>query len=176
VVSEQPTNCCSVAGVVRVARENCKCAVELLGEDETGEGVGERERAEGEQEGGALAGGVGPSAGGADGEEDVLLALIAALPEPCGEGLGRKLAAAAIEKNNGDGSAAMPAIKPFEERVFSSEGLGLASGELGAAVEVKRGESLKGVSRSRARTDVGDGELHGGELYQLRLVMLWQDS
>lgn len=44
---------CSVAGVVGVAGEYCAGAVELFGEDEAGEGVGEGEGAEGEQDFGA---------------------------------------------------------------------------------------------------------------------------
>jgi hypothetical protein len=48
-----PVPCFSVSGVVGVAGEYGAGAVELFGEDEAGEGVGEGEGAEGEQDLGA---------------------------------------------------------------------------------------------------------------------------
>lgn len=75
----------SVAGVVGVARENCARAVELLGHDESGEGVSQGESSERQQEAGAGACRLGPAIGGADGEDDVLRAFITAGSEPGGE-------------------------------------------------------------------------------------------
>ena len=88
-----------MAGVVGVSGEDGECAIELLGEHDAGELVGKGHGAEGEQEGGALAGCGRPAIGGADGEVEMLDARVALVAEPCGELLGRKGTAPCVEKN-----------------------------------------------------------------------------
>jgi len=68
-----------------VAGEDGEGAVDLLGEDEAGEVVGQGDEAEGEQEVGAGAGQRGPAVGRADGEDDALRAGIAEADEVFGE-------------------------------------------------------------------------------------------
>jgi hypothetical protein len=150
-----------VACVIGVASENCACAVELFGDDEAGECVGERESSEGEQEPGAGACGFGPAIGRADGEDDMLRAFIAASAEPGGECLGGELAAAAVEQDGDGRGASLLTVEPLEKRGFSFEGCGSGPGEDGAAIEVDRGERIKPILRTGARADVRKGELHG---------------
>lgn len=119
----------SVAGVVGVVGEDGGGAVELLGDDEAGEGVCEGQGAEGEQELGAWAGGGGPTVCRADGEEDVLDAVVAAGDEPGGEGFGGEGAAATIEQDEKDGGAAGLAVEPSEQSRLGFESLGLAAGQ-----------------------------------------------
>lgn len=71
-------NCSSVARVVGMAGEDCAGAVDLFGEDQAGESVGEGERAEGEKDLCARECCGGPAAGGTDGKDDVLDAFVAA--------------------------------------------------------------------------------------------------
>ena len=54
--------------MVRVAGENSRRTIDLLGKHDAGELVGERDKTEREEEVGALAGSSGPAVGRADGE------------------------------------------------------------------------------------------------------------
>jgi hypothetical protein len=62
--------------VIGVSRKDCKRAIELLAEHQTGELVGEGHGAEREQEAGADAVGVCPAVGGTDGEDNPLAAFV----------------------------------------------------------------------------------------------------
>ena len=116
-----------MAGVVGVACQDCTGAVELFGEDEAGEFVGHCDGAEREQQIGLGPGLFRPSVGGADGEDDVLDALIPAGAEPGGELGGAELAAAAIEQDeDGSGSALAPG-QPISEGLLGSERFRLAA-------------------------------------------------
>ena len=151
-----------MAGVVGVAGEDGECAVELLGEDGSGEFVGQGDRAEGEQEIGAGAGRGGPSVGGADGEDDGLGAGVAEAAEVGGEVLGGELLAGTVEQDKDRGGAGGLAIEPTEERGLGVVGLGGAGDVAGDAGEVIGGEGLGG-SGFGARAGGGDGceeELH----------------
>ena len=77
----------------------------------------------------ALAGRVGPAAGRADGEDDVLGALVAAAAEPGGEGFGTHLLAAAIQEHNQGGGSSLALSDRFEERFLATIGLRLAVGK-----------------------------------------------
>jgi len=137
-----------MAGVVGVACQDCTGAVELFGEDEAGEFVGHCDGAEREQQIGLGPGLFRPSVGGADGEDDVLDALIPAGAEPGGELGGAELAAAAIEQ---DGKRRQPGgfagvggtAEPGEERGFGSEGFGLDRDIRVDSVEIEAGERFK---------------------------------
>ncbi len=113
-----------MAGVVGVTRENCTCAVELLGEDEARESVSEREGPQREKQGGAGAGLFGPAIGRPNGEDYVLRALIATVVEPGGEAFGSELATAAIKKNRDGWRPGALLVEPLEKRGFGFEGLG----------------------------------------------------
>jgi hypothetical protein len=141
-----------------VAGEDGGGAVELFGEDEAREGMGEGEGAEGEKQVGAGAGGVGPAVGRTDGEEDVGPAFIAAGAEPGGEGFGSERAAATVGED-GEGAGA---VKGFEERGFGFEDLGLAAGDGGAALEIEGDERVELMFGAGA--DVGESPLHGGRI------------
>ena len=65
--------------------KDCKCAIHLFAYDHPGELVGQGHGSHGEKQGGTLAIGVGPAVGGADGEDDALLALVAHAAEPAGK-------------------------------------------------------------------------------------------
>ena len=146
-----------MAGVIGVTRENCACAVELLGHDEAGEGVGESEGSQREKKAGSGSGLIGPAVGRADGEDDVLRAFIAAGAEPGGESLRGELAAAAVEENWNGGVTALLTIKPLDECGFGLERFGGAFGKDGAAVQIDGSEGVEGVFGVGARTDVRQG-------------------
>ena len=139
-----------VAGVVGVAGEDRACAVELLGEDEAREGVGEGEASEREQQGGAGAGCGRPTVGGADGKDDVLRALVAALAKPRCEGFRGELAAAAVEENRDGRRPGVLPVEPLEKGIFSPEGLGCCFGKDGAALKVEGSSKCQRRLLSRA--------------------------
>lgn len=131
--------------MVGMACEDRTCAVELLGEDEARECVGEGEASEREQHGSAGAGGGRPTVGGADGKDDVLRALVTALAKPRCEGFRGELAAATIEEHRDGRRPGVLPIEPLEKGIFSPEGLGCCFGKDGAALKVEGTQSVKGV-------------------------------
>jgi hypothetical protein len=75
----------SVAGVVGVAGEDGCGAIELLGEDQSGDGMGEGEGAQGENQSSAKESVGRPPIGWTDGENDMLGALLTLGTEPRSE-------------------------------------------------------------------------------------------
>lgn len=146
-----------------MARENCTRAVELLGEDEPGEGVGEGEGSEREQEAGTRARGVRPSVGGSDGEDDVLSPFVAPDAEPGGKGFGGHLPASTVEQDGDCGGSALLAIEPLEEGIGSLEGFGVAASKDRAAFEIEGGEGIKLVLGGGPGAYVGESEEHREE-------------
>ena len=138
-------------------------AVELLGEDEAGEGMSQSKGSKGEQELSPRAATIGPSAGRAHGKNDVLRALIAALREPGGESFGRHLASAAVEENDKGGCSPRTAVDPLEERLFRAEG-GSIAGVIGLdSLKISDGETVELVSGREAGSNVGQGQAHYGQ-------------
>jgi len=152
-----------VSGVVGVAGEYSAGAVKLFGEDETGEGVGIGEGAEGKQDFGAGKSGGGPTAGGADGEDDVLDPVLPVRAKPGGEEFGGHRATAIIEQGGDGGGSGMLAVEPGEEGIFGLEGLGLAA-EDGAPLKVLGREGLEGVAAGKTGADVRNGDVHGRKM------------
>ena len=76
-----------VAAVVRVPSQNCKCPIDLFGQYQPGERVGQRERSQREQQSGSFTGRIRPSVRRTDGKGNVLRALVAANPQPPGKGI-----------------------------------------------------------------------------------------
>lgn len=119
--------------MVGVSGEDGGGAVELLGEDDAGELVGEGEAAEGEEEVGALVGGGGPAVGGTDGEDEALGSVVAEAADAGSEVLGGELLAAAIEQDAEGADAAGLLVEPGEEGGLGIEDLGVAGdGAVGA--------------------------------------------
>jgi hypothetical protein len=125
---------CLMAGVVGMACQDCTGAVELFGEYEASEVVSQGDRAKREQEAGLrLGNGMScrrPAVGGADSEDHVLNALVAAGTEPRGKFGRGKLTATTIEKDWESGKAGCLAGlfgmgEPGEEGGFRDESLGL---------------------------------------------------
>lgn len=147
-------------GVVGMARKDGAGAIQLLGEDEAGERVGESKRSEREQEGRTAAGAVGPSVGGANGEGDVLNAFIAATADPGGEAFGSHLPPAAVEKNGERGGAALLTAKPFQKGIFAAKSGRFGPDDSRSALQIAAGEGIEGVSDRGTRTDVSQRKLH----------------
>ncbi len=159
-----------MAGVVGVACCDCTSAIELFGQDEAGEFVGHGDGAKRECEMSAGFGGGGPAAVRADGEDEVLVALIATLGKPGGEVFRGELAAAGIEEDEegrGAGELLALLVQPEEEGGFVREGLRL-DGLVGLdAVQVEAGEGVEGglfAGFCGFGADVGEGELHPGSV------------
>jgi hypothetical protein len=85
--------------------------------------VGEGNAAEGEDEAGAGAGGLGPSVGGADGEDEGLGAGVAETAEVGGEFFAGELLAATVEEDENRCSAGGLAVERAKEVGFGGEGL-----------------------------------------------------
>ncbi len=168
-----------MAAVVGVACEDCTGAVELFGEDEAGQFVSHCDGTKGEQKGCGFAGGLGPSVGGSDGEDDVLRALVAASAEPVGELSGGERFAAAIEQDgdcgNSGGFAGLLGLgEPGEEGGFGGEGFGLDGVVGGDAVEIEAGEGVVvglWAGLGGFWTDMGQGELHEGPVWILKRAL-----
>ena len=107
-----------MAGVVGVAGEDGHGAIELLGEDEPGEGVRKRHGAEGKEEVGAGESGGRPSAGGADGEGDGALAGVAQDAEAVRKVEGRHELAGAVAKDEEGLWLAGTSVVCFEQGGF----------------------------------------------------------
>jgi hypothetical protein len=111
----------SVAGVVGMAGEDGEGAVDLLGQDDACELVGEGDAAEGEQELGTSASYIRPAVGGPDGEDETLRPGVAKMANGLSNLFGGELTAAAVEQGKVDGSSAGLAIEPGEECGFGIE-------------------------------------------------------
>jgi hypothetical protein len=153
-----------VAGVVGVAREDGSGAVDLLGEDDAGELVGEGDEAEREEEVGTVAGCGGPAVGGTDGEDQALCAIVAETAESGGEFFGGELAAAAVEEDGEGADAAGVLVERVEQGSLGIEDLTVAGDVSGDAGDVI-GEEAVGWLRlgsGGAGKDGGEDDLHLG--------------
>lgn len=104
-----------------MAGEDSEGAVDLLSQDDARELVGEGDAAEGEQELGTPACHIGPSVGGADGEDEPLRPRVAKLADGLCDLFGGELTAAAVEQDKVDRRPAGLAIEPGEEGGFGIE-------------------------------------------------------
>lgn len=146
--------------MVRMAGEDGGGAVDLLGHDDASEGVCQGELPQREQEAGTRARCITPSAGRADGEDDVLRSFVAAGAEPLCECLGVHLLAAAIEKNSHGRRAGLLFREPLEQSLLCSEGRAFAAGKGGGPLEVELHERLKLIASGRAASDMSKGDEH----------------
>ena len=152
--------------VVRMTRENCTCAIELLRYHKAGELMGQRHRAERDEAAAAFAqssGLVRPAVGWADGENDMLRITIAAGPKPIRERLGAHLASTAIHKEERRLCAAALPTEPIKKYRFGPEGLAGATGNTNTTLEIVAYWLLVRIARSRWSADMGEGNLHGEE-------------
>ena len=151
-----------MSGVVGVAGEDGGGAVDLLGENDAGELVGEGDASEGEEELRLLAGGGGPAVGGTDGEDETLGAVVAETAEAGGELLGGELVATAVEKDAKGADAAGVVFEPMEQGWLGVEELGLAGDVAGGASEVvgEQGVGGGGLGAGGAGEDGGESDLH----------------
>ena len=73
----------------------------------------------------------------------------------------------AIEQNQSGSGSALLGVEPSEESVFTFERLVLervlAAQQIGAPFQVGDRERLEGIAGCQARSDVGQGDLHGEE-------------
>lgn len=150
----------SVPTVIGVSGEDRASAVELLGEDQAGQGVGEGEGAERQQDFGARECSGRPAAGGTDGEDDVLHAVLTVCPQPSSEEFGGHGAAAAIQQDGHGRRSRVLAFEPGEEGVLGLERLLFAAQEDRAPLQILRGEGLKRVVGGKTGADVRECNVH----------------
>lgn len=74
-----------MAGMIRMTGEDGEGPVDLLGQDGCGHLMRKRHGAEGEEQAGSFAGGVGEAVGGSDAEDELLLAAMLQRAEMFGE-------------------------------------------------------------------------------------------
>ena len=89
--------------------------------------MGQRKRAQREQQLGTAARRAGPSAGRTNGEDNMLRTPIAPGPQPLCKDLGTHRPAAAIEQHRDDGYAALLPLDPVQHRFFAAKTLRLAA-------------------------------------------------
>jgi hypothetical protein len=144
-----------------MSSQNCTCAVELLGEDQAGQGVGHGEGSEGQQELGAAAGFVAPAVRWAYSTHELLRTLVAALADPGGEGLRGHLAPPAVQQNGDGGCSALLAVEPRQQVLLGTKSFGAAGQKLRAALDVGRSQGGKAVLwREPGCSDMGQDQFH----------------
>lgn len=147
-----------------MAGEDGAGAVDLFGEDDAGELVRQGHLAEGEKELRFGAGVFGPAIRGADGEENLLSAVVAELAEMGGEGFGGELFAGGVEQDDVDGCAGGALVGEGEELRFGGEEARLAGvvtrGTFNEVGEQRVELTLLGAGALRA--DGGEKNLHRG--------------
>ena len=145
-----------------MAGENGESAVELLGEDDAGELMGQGDASEGEEKVGALARGGRPAVRGADGQDEMLRAAIAESAETFGELRGSELAALGVEEDGVRGRAARLTAEPVEEGGLGLEELAVAWSVVGGAFKIGVEETVGrfGLGSRTAGDDGCEGDLH----------------
>ena len=150
--------------MVWMAGEDGKGAVDLLGQDQSGNLMRQGHGPEGKQKAGAFPGGIRPAAGGADDEDDVLSALVTADAEPRGKCFRSHGAAAAIKQDNNWRGAALAPGNPFKKHFFGSKDFRIAPRKgrttFQVGMNLNVGEILWAWPRSGAARDVSESQLH----------------
>jgi len=151
-----------VAGVVRVAGEDGRGAIELFGENEPGERVRKCEGTERKQEMGSLAAFIRPAACRADGKDKALHPFVAALSEPGSECFGGELLPKAVEQDHDRGASRLTG-KGVEEVAFCAEGGDVTAGEGRQALQVDLSETFEGISGRITGANMSQNQVHASE-------------
>ena len=106
-----------------MAGENSGGTVDLLRQYDAGKLMGEGDAAEGDEQLGSLAGGIGPSVGGTDGEEEALGAVVAEVADAGGEVFGGELLTTTVEQDGEGAYAAGMVVQRLEEGCLCVEDL-----------------------------------------------------
>ena len=122
-----------------MAGENGQRAVDLLGQHDAGQLMGQRDGSKREQQASTRAGGVGPAVSRADGQHQRLRSVVAMPADLRGEFLRRELPAPAVQQDEERRCAGGLAIQPRQQCGFGAVGLCLAGG-------VARGASVAAAS------------------------------
>jgi len=125
--------------VVRVARENCTCAIDLLRHHQARQRVRQRHRPQREHSTAAFGlrpSLVGPSIRRPDRKDHVLRSLVAALSQPQRQFLRAHLPSAAIKQHQQAFRPAALMPDPFQHRLFAVKSLGPASYHPSAALQI----------------------------------------
>ena len=149
--------------VVRMARENCTCAIDLLGQDQAGELVREGHRSQREKVAAAFGLSsrvIRPAICRTDGEHNMLRSFSSPRTQQVRESLGAYLPAACVQQQDRWCGAALLAANPIKKRSLGAEGLGSAMRNPGAALQIVANGRLIRILRSGRRTDVSEGDLH----------------
>jgi hypothetical protein len=161
-----------VARVVGVSSEDGGGAVDLLGQYNASELVGQGEASEGEEQVGADAGGRRPSVCRADTEHEALGAVVAKAADSGGEVLGGKLLAGAVEQDGMGADASRLLVEPGKKCRLGLEGLRCA-GEVAVGASNVIGEEAVGglgLGASGFREDRGEGDLHRCDLDRVSII------
>jgi hypothetical protein len=141
--------------------QNCTCAVELLGQDQTGQGMGHGQGAERQQKLRSLSGLVAPAIRRPDGEHNLADSLIAVNPDPRSKGLRSHRTAAAIEQHRHRRGPPFAAIEPGKQIAFAAECLLPAEMKCRAPRQIGCRQCAKFIVRHPpARADVGQNQFH----------------
>ncbi len=125
--------------VVWVPGKDCSGTVNLLGKNQSGQGVCHGHWPKRKKQLCTLPGRRGPAVRGTDSKNKVLRALVSAFAHPGREGLGSHLTAAAVKEDGNGGGSTLKLLNPREQRLLVSKAFGTTFGEWCTALEVKVG-------------------------------------
>ena len=149
--------------VIRVARENCKCPVELLGHNQSRKGMSHGKRPQRKQKLGLCSGCRRPTVGWPDCENNILRALVAQRSEPCGKRFRNHLPATAIKQHRNRRGPCLLSAEPVEEGLLGLERFRPAAGEARAAIEIEVRKGIKSIFGIGLGADMSQGDLHRWE-------------
>src|SRR5215472_4734121 len=111
--------------MVRMACEDCKCAIDLFGEDDPGDGVRQGHGTQRHEQARSFFRVFRPPVSGTDREDNLLSAAVALTAQPFCKFLRAHLASATVEQNLHSWRPSLLAIEPGEHRLLGAESLDL---------------------------------------------------
>jgi len=152
--------------VIRMASQNCKCPVELLGHHQPGQRMGQRHRTQRQQSaraGRPRASRIGPSAGRTNRENNMLMPFVAASAQPPGKILRGHLPPAAVQQHCQRRRSPLLPLQPLKHRFLGPEPFRPAAGKRRASLQISLDRRVKHVSGSWAYANMCERNLHHEE-------------
>jgi hypothetical protein len=149
--------------VVRMASQNCKCPVELLGHHQPCVRMGQRHWTQRQQQLRSCARHIRPATGRAYGKNNVLGAFIAPHAKPPRKLLRTHRPPAPVQQRRHCRRSPLLPIQPLNHRLFGAESLRMATRKRRTPLKVGLNHRVKLVLRSRSGCNMSQRYLHGEE-------------
>ena len=154
-------NCLSMSCVIRVASQNCKRPVELLGHHQPGQRMRQGHRTQREQQLSPLPRRLRPPTRRTHGKNNVLAPLVPASAEPPRKFLRRHLLSSSVQQYRQRRRPPMLLLHPFKKGFFCPEPFGLATRKGRTAPEIHCDQRIHFVLSPRPGSNMGQRNLHG---------------